>query len=474
MDLKKGQAVEAKAEAREFPSGLVIISALILIAAALTYIIPGGEYTMLKVGGRTVVDPDSFRFVASKPATFMDIFRSVPKGFISTAWICFLILIVGGAYSVISNTGAIQAGLNALIRKSKGKDIYFLVVIIFLFSIVPTLMGTLEAYLAFVPLGVMIARSMKLDAIVGIAITVCAGGAGLASGITNPFNVGVAQGLVGLPVFSGMWLRILAFIGFNASVSFWTIKYALKLRQNPENSWIRDVELRAEKKAADAHIEMPEFDGRRKLILLTVLIGMSYVIYTALSGGDFKNGIPAVFLIMLFVVGAIMRYSPNEIFRQFVKGTQGVVGGVLVVGFAKAIALILDSAGIVDTIVHWSVQIVDGAPGILTAELMYLIGHITNFFIISDAGAATVLVPILSPIGDLAGITQQTVCAAVVLGGALGNMIMPTSPLTSGAIAIADIDYRVYLKFAGRIFITNSIWAAILVAIAAIVQIGPF
>ena len=471
MDLKKGKEIEAKAEAKELPSGLVIICILILVAALLTYIIPGGEYVREKIDGREVVDPNSFTYINSTPATLMDIFTAIPKGFSATSWICFLILIVGGAFSVISETGAIQGALNSLLKKSKGKDVYFIPVIVLLFSIVPTLMGTLEAYLAFVPLGVMLARSMGLDALVGIAITVCAGGAGLASGITNPFNIGVAQGLVGLPVFSAIWLRILAFVGFNCSVSFWTVKYAIRVKKDPRNSWIYDVEQKA---AKDGTVEMPEFTGRHKLVLLTVLAGMSFIIYTALSGGDFKNGIPAVFLMMLVIVAVIMGYSPNETFRRFCKGAQGVVGGVLVVGFAKAIAIVLDNSGIIDTIIHASVQMLNGVSGVVTAEIMYLIGHIGNFFIISDAGLATVLIPILSPIGSMAGITQQTVCAAAIFGGALGNMIMPTSPLTSGAIAMADIDYRVYLKFTIRIFLTNTVWAAILVAIAAITQVGPF
>ena len=162
MNLKKGQEVEAKAEEKEFPSGLVIICGIILLAGILTYIIPGGEYVRQEVNGRMVVDPASFTYVPSHPASLLDLFTAVPKGFQATAWICFLILIVGGAFSVISNTGAIQAGLNALLKKSKGKDVYFIPVIVLLFSIVPTLMGTLEAYLAFVPLGVMLARSMGL------------------------------------------------------------------------------------------------------------------------------------------------------------------------------------------------------------------------------------------------------------------------------------------------------------------------
>ena len=169
-----------------------------------------------------------------------------------------------------------------------------------------------------------------------------------------------------------------------------------------------------------------------------------------------------------------MRYSPNELMAKFGKGAQGVVSGVLVVGFAKAIAIVLDNSGTIDTIIHASVQMLNGASGVLTAEIMYLIAHIGNFFIISDSGLATVLVPILSPIGQVAGITQQSVVHAAILGGALGNMIMPTSPLTSGAIAIAEIDYRIYFKFTIRIFLTNSVVSAILVAIFTLVNVGPF
>ena len=473
-NLKKGEAAEAKAEAKEFPSGLVIICGIILIAAILTYIIPGGEYVRTEIDGRQVVDPNSFQYVASHPASIYDIFTAIPQGFIQTGWICFLILIVGGSFSVISGTGAIQAGLNSLVGKSKGKNVYFIPVIVLLFSIVPTLMGTLEAYLAFVPLGIMVARSMGLDALVGIAITVCAGGAGLASGITNT-SIAIAQGLVGLPAFSGMWIRIAAYICFNISVSFWTMKYALMIKKDPEKSWCRDIELKA--KLADKEDDLPiggEFTLKHGLILLTVICGLAFIIYTALSGGDYQNGIPATFLMMLVVVGIIMRYSPNELMAKFGKGAQGVVSGVLVVGFAKAIAIVLDNSGTIDTIIYAACRMLDGASGVLTAEIMYLIAHIGNFFIISDSGLATVLVPILSPIGQVAGITQQSVAHAAILGGALGNMLMPTSPLTSGAIAIAEIDYRVYFKFAVRIFLTNSVVSAILVAIFTLVNVGPF
>lgn len=461
-------------EDREFPGGLAIICILIVLAAALTYIIPAGEFNRFEdpQSGRILVEAGSYHRTEQNGIGFLDIFKAVPQGFISTSWICFLILIVGGVFDVVTGTGAIQAALQKLLSKAKGKDIYFIPLIVLLFSIIPTLMGTLEAYLAFVPLGVMIARSMGLDALVGISMIVAAGGAGLASGITNPFNIGTAQAIVGLPVFSALWFRVIAFIGFNISVSFWTVRYAKRIKNDPRNSYIYEIEQKA--KMETGEIEIPKLTPRLIAVLITVFLCMAFVVYTAISGGDFKTGIPAVFLIMLFVVGIIMKYSVNDLFRKFSVGAQGVVSGVLVVGFAKAIAIILEGSGVVDTIINAAVGMLDGSPKIVAALIMYLIGHIGNVFIISDAGLIAVTVPILSPIGDLVGLTQQTVCAASHFGGAIGNLLMPTSPLTSGAIAMADVDYPTYFKYIISIILTNTVVAGILVAFAAIINLGPF
>ncbi|WP_353093437.1 TIGR00366 family protein [Tissierella praeacuta] len=459
---------------KEFPHTLIIISCIILLAALLTYIVPAGQYDRVEdpASGRVLVDPSSYHGTEKNPASIMDIFTAVPKGFLGTSWICFLILIVGGTFSVVTSTGAIQAFLNKAISKAKGKDIYFIPVLVFVFSLIPTFIGTLEAYLAFVPLGVLLARSMGLDALVGISIVVAGGGAGLASGIFNPFTIGTAQGLVGLPLFSAAWYRVIAFIGFNCSVSFWTVKYAKSIRKDPKNSYIYDVEQEARKDAEEQ--VMPELNARNIGILLAVFAGMAFVVYTALTGGDFKTEIPAIFLMMMVVVGIIARYSPNELMKLFVKGASGMVGGIMVVGFAKAIAIIMEGAGMIDTIVYALSGMLTGTSKIVGAVVMYFIQYITNFFIISGAGQAAVTIPILSPIGDIIGITQQTVCAAFQYGDGITNLLLPMSPLTSGAIAIAGISYPKYFKYIWRIILTNTIIGAICVAFAAAINLGPF
>ncbi len=464
-----------KTTKKEFPHTLIIISGIILIAAFLTYIIPAGTFDRIvdPNTGRKLVDPNSYHRIAQNPTTIMQLFTSIPKGFLATSWICFLILIVGGTFSVVTSTGAIQAFLNKILSKSKGKSYLFIPFIVFGFSLIPTFIGTLEAYLAFVPLGVMLARSMGLDALVGLSMVVAAGGAGLASGIYNPFTIGTAHQLVGLPVFSAAWFRVIAFIGFNISVSFWTVRYAKMISKDPTKSIIYDEEQLA-KQTEEEQTEMPELNARSIAILLTVFLGMAYVVYTALNKGNFKTDVPAIFLIMMVIVGIINRYTPNQLMKQFTKGAQAMVGGILVVGFAKAIAITLEGGGVIDTLVYTMSRALVGTNRVVGALSMYVIQYITNFFIISGAGQAAVTIPILSPIGQLLGITQQTVCAAFQYGDGITNLLLPMSPLTAGAIAIAGISYPKYFKYIWKIILTNTIIGGICVAIAAYINLGPF
>ena len=464
---------EKKVKKREFPHTLIIISAIILLAAALTYIIPSGEFNRFEdpVTERMIVEPDSYHAIEKTPATVMSMFKAIPEGFEATAWICFLILIVGGAFHVVTTTGAVQAFLNKILQKSKGKSYKFIPLIVFGFSIIPTFIGTLEAYLAFVPLGVLLARSMGLDALCGIAMVVAGGGAGLASGIFNPFTIGTAQELVGLPVFSAWQFRIIAFIGFNISVSYWTVKYAKSIVKDPKNSIIYQEEQLARNEELG---EMPELTLDKVLILVVVFLSMVYVVYTALTGGDFKTEVPAIFLMMMILVSVVAKISPNELMRLFIAGAKNMVGGVMVVGFAKAIALVLESGGIIDTIVFNLASLLTGTNHVFGALMMYCIQYITNFFVISGAGQAAVTIPILSPIGDAIGLSQQTVCAAFQYGDGITNLLLPMSPLTSGAIAIAGINYPKYFKFIWKIILTNTVIGGVCVVLSVLLNIGPF
>lgn len=460
---------------REFPHTLIIISSIILLAALLTYIIPAGDFErVLEISPSgnelEMVVPGTYTQIAQQPVGIMDLFKAIPQGFIQTGWISFLVLIVGGTFHVITETNSIQAFLNKFLKNAGDKSIYFIPVIVFMFSIIPTFIGTLEAYLAFVPLGIIIARSMGLDALVGLSMVIAAGGAGLASGIYNPFTIGTAQEMLGLPVFSVAWLRVIAFIGFNASVSFWTVRYAKKIKADPTESIVYELEQQ-EAAGSNDMSDFGEFETRHILTLLAVVVGMTGLIYTVLNGGDFKDDAPAIFLMMLIVVGIINKISPNKLMDTFTTGAKGMVGGILVIGFAKAIGIVLESGAIIDTIVHALSTLLSGTNRVIGGMTMYFIQYITNFFIISGAGQATVTIPILGPIGEIIGVSKQAIAAAFQFGDGITNLLLPMSPLTAGAIAMAGISYPDYFKYIWKIILTNTIIGAILVGFAAFISL---
>ena len=458
----------------KFPHTLVIIFVIIIFSAILTHFIPAGQYNRIEdiATGRTIVDSSSYQEIESSPAGIKSILTSIPRGMQQTAWIAFFILIVGGTFKTIESTGAIQAFLSRSLQKAKGKSIIAIPLIIFLFTLLPAFMGNMESYLAFVPIGILLARSLGFDALVGISIIIAAGNVGLTSGIMNPFTVGVAHGITGLPMFSGMWFRVIGFILMYSCVTFWTVKYAIKIKKDPTKSLIYDIEQDAKK---DGDIVMPKLDKKKVMILITFLLGIGYIVYGAVTQTlDFKTEAPAIFILITIIVGIVARYSPNKIATEFVNGAKAMVMGALVLGFAKGISVVLLDANVIDTIVHLFSNMLIGMPMVISAVFMYIFQFVLNFFIISGTGQALTTVPIMSPLGEVIGLTQQTVVTAFQYGDGIANLLLPMSPTTIGACILAKVAYPTFVKFIWRIIVTNALIGGVLVATAALINLGPF
>ena len=455
-----------------FPHTLVIIFCMILFVSILTYIVPGGAYDRIEVGGRQVVDPASFHFVDSKPATIMDIFASVPEGMTSVAYIANFVLIISGAFSVISSTGALSAVLAKVLQgKAKKMGAAVLPFVIIAFSALPAATGNAESMLAFVPLGIMFARSMGFDAMVGLSVTIAAGNCGFASGLFNAATTGTAQSLLGIePLFTGWQFRAIGYVLLLCSVSFWTVWYALRIQKDPSKSICADVEALAAKNGEGVAAMDDKLDTRRLIILVEFVIGIAFVIYGALNGWTLKREMPATFLMMAVVIGFTAGYGPNRIAEEFCIGARKVLVGFLVVGFSKAIALIMTNAGIIDTIIWAFSGVLDGMPKVVGAVVMYLFQIVMNCFIISGSGQATATIPIMGPLGDILGLSPHTVVTAFIFGDGLTNLLLPMSAATMGAVGIAGITYPQYVKYIWRIILTNLCLGGVMVVISTMIH----
>ncbi|MEG3029392.1 MAG: YfcC family protein [Oscillospiraceae bacterium] len=455
----------------EFPHVLVLIFTLIALVSFATRFIPAGQYDRITdtVTGRIVVDPSSYHVIERTPTTLLGIFTAIPKGMGESAWIMFLIILIGGSFKVIMSTGALQAFLGKTVKKASKMGIIFIPLLILVFGLMASFMSNIETYIAFVPLAILLAKALGFDALVGVTIVLMGVNIGFSAGMFNPFSTGIAQNIIGLPQFSGLGFRFLSFFVFYGILVFFTVRYAQKVKSDPTKSLMYDAEH-----CDDEMEEFPEFTGRLKFVLFVITLGFAGIIYALASNANFKTDIPALFMIIAILTGIAAGHSPNQIAKDFVAGCHDMLLGALVVGFARAMSVVMTEACIIDTIVHSTTGVLSLFPKTISAVLMYFMQIIINCFLISASGQAATTIPIMSPIADVLGFTQQTVVLAFQFGDGLINQLLPTSGTTMAILALAGISYPKWFKYIGKVMLANLIAAGVLVGIAASINLGPF
>src|SRR5699024_5122345 len=333
------------------PHTFVLIFGIIVCVAILTYIVPAGQFEWIEdpESGTEVIDADSYERVEQSPVPFTDIFTSIPKGMGEAGWIIFLIFIIGGSFGIINRTGAIEAGISKLVLSLRNREKLLIPVTLLIFSLGGATFGMAESTLIFIPMGVVLARSLKMDAITGMAMVFMGAMAGFSAGFLNPFTVGVAQSIAGLPLFSGIVLGILIQLILVAIASWYIISYAQKVKRDPKKSLVYDLEV--EEQSSDESFEV-EFTTRHKLVILTIISGFGTIIYGVTQGWSTSTDLAAIFLAIGIVSGLIGGTSPNQIAEDFIEGAKELTYGALIVGLARAIVVVLQDGNIIDTVIH--------------------------------------------------------------------------------------------------------------------------
>lgn len=473
--MKKNPESPLVKKQREFPHSIAILCALILLSVILTWIVPAGQFERVidPNTGREIVKAGTFQYVDQNPIGIMGMFESVSSGMQAAGSVVFMVLIIGGAFEIINHTGALTAFLAQAAHKFRDKGIIMVPIATLVFSVMGCIMSLSEIYIAFAPLGVVFARALGFDAIVGIAIVILGMYVGFTSGEFNAFSTGTAQGIIGLPSFSGLEYRIAMHVVVYLITVFFIYRYASMIRKDFTKSFCYEVEMKAREKQQEA-AEVEKLTGHHIAVLLILLAGFVGIVYGALNGGDSMAQIPAIFLIMALVTGIISRYSVNQMCELFIKGAGGMLVGALIVGFARAISLVLTKGIIIDTIVYGASTIFMGMPKGIAAVFMFLFQSLMNCFIISGSGQATATIPIMSPIGDILGLPQQLVVIAFQFGDGITNMVLPTAACIMAPLAFEGVSYKAWLRFVWKIILFLSIAAAVMVFAMSYMNIGPF
>ncbi len=457
----------------QVPHVYILLIGIILICSALTYIIPAGQYQMMTLEtGREVVDPSSFQNVENTPVSLMGFLTSIPRGMGESASIIFFIFIVGGSFTVLQDTGAIEAGLGRLTKALAGSEIIIIPAVMFAFSLGGAIIGMAEETLPFIPIMVSLAVAMGFDSITGTAMVLCGAGCGFAGAFMNPFTIGVAQGIAGLPLFSGMGLRIALYVCMLAITVTFVILYARKVKREPKLSSMYDVDIAREDKLDLSNLHA--FGGREKLILLVFAASIALLIFGVVKYGWYMNEIAALFLGMSMVVAVIGRLGFNGFANSLGKGMADVAAGALIVGFARGILVVMTDGNIIHPILNGAANFLGQLPAAVTAIGMYIFQCLLNFIVPSGSGQAAVSIPIMAPLSDLVGVTRQTACLAFQLGDGISNIFTPTSGYFMAGLALAKIPWTKWAKWILPLICLQYLLGAIFVIFAQLTNYGPF
>ena len=496
---------------KKVPHTYVIIFSIVLLAAITTWIIPGGKYEKIEVNGHSEM---IYTSVESQMQTWQ-VFGALFKGFERQSGIIVFILMIGGAFWIMNESKAIDVGIFSFLRythklerwkliKFLGVQNIIIALIMIMFSTLGAVFGMSEETIAFIIILVPLAISMGYDSITGVSMVFVAAGLGFAGAVLNPFTIGIAQGLSDIPLFSGFEYRLVCWFIITSVGIIWVIRYARKVKKNPQSSIVyKDDEYWRKRKAVDPEHLKYHTPGAAWIVYIIIVIGLGffsyyyrqtdlkignsdaltipiipvstiafliigffslrksvhffilslllftilYLIVGVMGYGWYIMEIASLFFAMGILSGIAMNYSANDITKYFLDGVKDIMSAALIVGLAGGIIVILEDGKVIDTILHSMSQSMEGLGQVATVSIMYGIQTIINIVIPSGSAKAALTMPIMAPFSDLVGLSRQATVMAFQFGDGFTNLITPTSGVLIGVLGVAKIPYDKWLKW---------------------------
>lgn len=479
-------AAESSKGIKQFkvPHVYAIIFALMVIFAVLTWIVPSGSYQRQEVNGRevtvagtyeqsekTYIDEETGDEVDLRQGVF-DVLQAPTRGIQEAIEVVAFILIVGGSFQVITKTGAITSGMGRVVRRFKNKDILIIPIAMVLFALGGTSFGMPEETLPFFAIFMPIMMAMGFDSMTAFMVVFVGARTGYIASTINPFNVLIAQGILGIQGNPQLWLRMIAWVVLTAVAITWVVLYARRVKKNPESSITfeddiaKKVEFAADESALDA-----EFTGRQKGVLAVFIAGMCLIIWGLVTQGWYMNEISAVFLAMGLLAGVIAGFSQDVIAQEFVAGIADFAFSAIVVGLARGILVIASDGMIIDTILNALATGLGGIPAVLFTTLLYAVENLLAILVPSSSGLAALTAPIFGPLTELMGLNPEAAVWALSMGSATMSLICPTSAILVAGLGVCKIKLGQWWKTVWKFFLVVSLINIVFVAISGLIAL---
>lgn len=463
------------------PHPLALLLGCTFVAAALTWVVPAGEYQRRDdpATGRRVVVAGTFHAVPAQPVGPGAAVLAVPKGLVDAASVVIVILLVGGALVVVDRTGALQAGTDSLVRAltpasagetvgTPGQGTLVVVAVSIVFAIGGVLIGLQEEIVGLIPILVILATRLGYDPVTAVAMSLGAAVLGGAFSPVNPFGVGVAQKLAELPLVSGWGIRLVALA---AALVVWiggTLRYARR-------SWTAAT-MPGASQPSGAQVRTGEgttgLSRRHGLVLVLVLAAFAAYVFGALRLDWGFDEMSALFLVLGIAAGLAGGLRVSGTAEAYVAGFREMVGAAVLVGIARSIYLVLEQGRIVDTIVHGMLTPLEGLPATLSALGMLVVQALVHIPVPSTSGQAVLTIPIVTPLADLIGLGRQVAVLAYQYGAGLADLVTPTNGALMAVLAGAGVRYDRWLRFVLPLFLGAMLVAAVTIVVAVNLRTG--
>jgi len=450
--------VEPKAKPRfRFPSAFTILFALIIFVAALTWVIPAGQYERVasEALGKDVPIAGTYAPTEAAPQGFFDIILAPIAGFYDPVEyvaraidVSLFVLIIGGFIGVVTASGAIDAGIARAMVRLKGRENWMIPILMALFALGGTTYGMAEETLAFYVLLIPVMIAAKYDALTAVAVILLGAGVGVLGSTVNAFSTVIASDAAGISFADGLVLRLVILVVCWAVTVAFVMRYAARVRADPTKSLVYDKKVENE-----AHFltEIPSenvvFTGLHKIVLTLFALTFGVMIWGVSIGGWWMAEMSGLFLAAAIIIGIIARLGEGKLVESFVNGARDLLGVALIIGLARGIVVIMDAGMITDTILHAAETSVAGLSQNAFILVIYWTQVGLSFFVPSTSGLAVLSMPILAPVADFAGVKRELVVTAFATASGMVNLITPTSAVVMGGLAIGRVPYERWLRF---------------------------
>jgi len=466
----------------KMPSAFTILFLIIFLVAILTWFVPAGEYQYVDDTAATLEPvPGTYQRIESNPQGLWEALSAPIQGFFDASDIILFLLVIGGYLGLVTDTGAIGAGIGAIVNRFKGRETLMIPILMSVFALGGTVFGMWEETIAFYIIILPVFIAAGFDSITGFAVIALGAGVGCLGSTVNPFATGIASGFAGISIGEGILLRVILLLVGLVIAIWYVMSYARKVKADPSKSLVyRLKEDNEEHFLAQSSEEVGPLNGRQKAILwvfgLSFLVMVLGVIPWADKFGitifedlnDMLTGIPFIgtllgnvtplgewwfgditvwFLISSFICWIIWRWEEMEFVALFLDGAKDLLGVALIIGVTRGISVVMNDGGLTATLLNFGEESLQALGPVAFADLSTVFFAGLSFLVPSTSGLAALSMPIMAPIADFAGVARDIVITSFQVGSGLINFITPTSGVLMGALALARVPYGTYLKW---------------------------